>query len=382
MNKAGSGVAPTLEHKCKQQLGEQLPGSLEAIRRAVSKFMKKDITTSELFDLMKAGKLLAKDILPLLGKEFADMARQGGALKYALNSLNSVQGRLNKSFKDWVYSIYQGGLLDGLRDLYKTLDQLFYYMSQGADSAIGKFLKGFLGQLENSIVFIYNNMLDLYYMLKYDFGFAGADMELLGKATYWIAVVGSLNAVVKLMRIIFGGAMLGAIAKTAAALTGFGGAAAGAATVAGGSVAATAAATTQLGLWFTTLGQQLAAIAGPLALIAGAIAGTWWTQKKYDEMSPRQKTNYQFKTTMAGTSAGGPNSSLQLPNTNPYSQMQQAAAMIQYQQQMAQVNRNDTPIKLEVKVNDSLFAKAIDIGFQDNMGKVLNSMLPPSLLIK
>ena len=81
------------KEEVKQQLGEQLPGSLEAIRRAVSKFMKKDITTSELFDLMKAGKLLAKDILPLLGKEFADMARQGGALRYALNSLNSVQGR-------------------------------------------------------------------------------------------------------------------------------------------------------------------------------------------------------------------------------------------------------------------------------------------------
>lgn len=344
--------------------------------------MKKDVSTKELMDLMKAGKLLAKDILPLLGKEFADMARQGGALKYALNSLNSVQGRLNKSFKDFVSSIYQGGLLDGLRDLYKTLDQLFYYMAQGGDSAIGQFLQGFLSQLESSVAFIYNNLLDLYYMLKYDFGFAGADMELLGKATYWIAVVGSLNTVVKLMRIIFGGAMLGAIAKTAAALTGFGGAAAGAATVAGGSVATTAAATTQLGLWFTTLGQQLAAIAGPLALIAGAITGTWWTQKKYNEMTPRQQASYQLKTTMSGTSAGSPNSSLQLPNTSPYSQMQQIAAQIQYQQQMAQINRNDTPIKLEVKVNDSLFAKAIDIGFQQNMGKVLNSMAPPSLLVK
>ena len=197
--------------------------------------MKKDITTSELFDLMKAGKLLAKDILPLLGKEFADMARQGGALRYALDSLNSVQGRLNKSFKDWVYSIYQGGLLDGLRDLYKTLDQLFYYMSQGADSAIGKFLKGFLGQLESSVAFIYNNMLDLYYMLKYDFGIAGADMELLGKVAYWAAIVGSLNAVLKLMKIIFGGAMIGAIWKAAAALTGFGGAAAGAAGAGGAS---------------------------------------------------------------------------------------------------------------------------------------------------
>lgn len=190
--------------------------------------MNKELTTAELFDLMKAGKLLAKDILPLLGKEFGDMARQGGALKYALNSLNSVQGRLNKTFKDWVFSIYQGGLLDGLRDLYKTLDQLFYYMAQGGDSAIGQFLKGFLGQLESSIVFIYNNLLDLYYMLKYDFGFAGADMELLGKVAYWAAIVGSLNAVVKFMQIIFGGAMLGAIAKTAKALTGFGGAAAAA----------------------------------------------------------------------------------------------------------------------------------------------------------
>lgn len=340
--------------------------------------MKKDVSTKELMELMKAGKLLAKDILPLLGKEFADMARQGGALRYALNSLNSVQGRLNKSFKDWVYSIYQGGLLDGLRDLYKTLDQLFYYMSQGADSAIGKFLKGFLGQLENSIVFIYNNMLDLYYMLKYDFGFAGADMELLGKVAYWATIVGSLNAVLKLMQIIFGGAMIGAIGRAAAALTGFGVAAAGAA---GGTAASGAAGGLASGAATGAAGGLLAK-AGMAARITGGVGLAYLAADAI--ASSLNSYLYQFpsyvKADKAVTKAMYDPSMFSSPD-----KMRSIASS--YYPSTAQVNRDDKPIKLEVKVNDSLFAKAIEFSFQENMNKTLNTLIPaktstPSLIVR
>lgn len=43
---------------------------------------------------------------------------------------------------------YQGGLSEGLKDLYTTLDDMFFLMSQG-DSKVGKFLKGLLTEQEN-----------------------------------------------------------------------------------------------------------------------------------------------------------------------------------------------------------------------------------------
>lgn len=381
-----------MSEEIKSQLGEQLPGSLEAVRRATEKFMKKDVSTKELMELMKNGKLLAKDILPLLGKEFADMARQGGALRYALNSLNSVQGRLNKSFKDWVSSIYQGGLLDGLRDLYKTLDQLFYYMAQGGDSAIGQFLKGFLGQLENSIVFIYNNMLDLYYMLKYDFGVSGADMELLGKVAYWAAIVGALNSTFKLMTMIFGGGMLGMITKTTAAISGF-----GAATTA---TAGSAGAFGLLGTQLTALTSAIGSILAPLTVIAAAIGGTYWAQQKYNDLSPKGKLDYQLKTTTASNTLnndyyGGKFALGQqgnLPNTNPYLQMMVAAVQTDYAIRLAELERKmkeeAPPLRLDVAVKDTEFAKAIDVRFAEGFGKVMGTILPasapsaPSLLVR
>ena len=57
---------------------------------------------------MKQGKLLAKDILPLLGKEFSAMARTGGALDVALNSLNTTSQRMSTSFRELVNRTIKG----------------------------------------------------------------------------------------------------------------------------------------------------------------------------------------------------------------------------------------------------------------------------------
>ena len=102
---------------------------------------------------MKDGKLLAKDILPLLGEEFSRIARTGDALKVSLSSLNTVQQRMNTSFREWINNIYKGGLAEGLSEIYQLLDNIFWAMSQG-DSASGGFLKGFLGAARDSIAAI------------------------------------------------------------------------------------------------------------------------------------------------------------------------------------------------------------------------------------
>ena len=203
----------------KNQLGEQLPGSLEAIRKAVSKFYKKDVSISEMFQLMKDGKLLAKDILPLLGEEFSRIARTGDALKVSLSSLNTVQQRMNTSFREWINNIYKGGLAEGLSEIYQLLDNIFWAMSQG-DSASGGFLKGFLGAARDSIAAINDALNDLVLFVRYKLGIEGADAEFLGKVTYWIAIAGAMNTVAGLMKIIFGGSMLSMIVKVSTAMGG------------------------------------------------------------------------------------------------------------------------------------------------------------------
>ena len=203
----------------KNQLGEQLPGSLEAIRKAVSKFYKKDVSISEMFQLMKDGKLLAKDILPLLGEEFSRIARTGDALKVSLSSLNTVQQRMNTSFREWINNVYKGGLAEGLSEIYQLLDNIFWAMSQG-DSASGGFLKGFLGAARDSIAAINDALNDLVLFVRYKLGIEGADAEFLGKVTYWIAIAGAMNTVAGLMKIIFGGSMLSMIFKVSTAMGG------------------------------------------------------------------------------------------------------------------------------------------------------------------
>ena len=203
----------------KNQLGEQLPGSLEAIRKAVSKFYKKDVSISEMFQLMKDGKLLAKDILPLLGEEFSRIARTGDALKVSLSSLNTVQQRMNTSFREWINNVYKGGLAEGLSEIYQLLDNIFWAMSQG-DSASGGFLKGFLGAARDSIAAINDALNDLVLFVRYKLGIEGADAEFLGKVTYWIAIAGAMNTVAGLMKIIFGGSMLSMIVKVSTAMGG------------------------------------------------------------------------------------------------------------------------------------------------------------------
>ena len=233
-------------------VGEQLPGSLEAIRRAASAFFGKDISISELFDLMKQGKLLAKDILPLLGKEFSAMARTGGALDVALNSLNTTSQRMSTSFRELVNRIYQGGLAEALSSLYRTLDKMFYF-SDG--SGFGKVFLGFFKELENTMWNIWDIGQILGYYFKTTFG-SSVDGEFLGKMTYWTALFGILGKISGLFKIILGNKNL----------SGFKGLVAGVGKV--GLFASAAA----LG---STGSDSLVSQGGDMALMVGSMFGPW-----------------------------------------------------------------------------------------------------------
>ena len=186
---------------------------------AVNKVLGKNLSMGEMKQMMKDGKLIAKDILPTLGDEMAKIARNGGALKEALLGLAVAESRMKTSFDNMLANMYQGGLAEGLGELYRTLDDMFFLMSQG-DSNIGKFLKGFIDGARESLIWTHDTLLDIYYLITEDLGVKGVNAEFLGKAAYWISIAGAMNTISKAMKIIFGGPMVTMIAKVSTGLSG------------------------------------------------------------------------------------------------------------------------------------------------------------------
>lgn len=330
----------------KSQLGEQLPGSLEAIRKAVSKFYKKDISTSEMFDLMKNGKLLAKDILPLLGEEFSKMARTGDALRVALTSLSTVQQRMNTSFREMINNVYKGGLAEGLSELYRTLDDMFFLMSQG-DSNIGKFLKGFIDAAKESIIWTHDMLLDIYYLITEKLGVSGVNAEFLGKVAYWIAIAGALNSVLGIMRMIFGGKMIEMIAVATTRLLGFGAAVATTEAAAAGG-AATGAAGGMLG--------AIKGLGGKVALAAGAYAIYDWFA------NPHTAEGLQ-----SGVNSLGLNSAF----TKPAFQKGFSGGYPNFMQQQSQTGQ--VTVKLEMNEN---LRDIVNTHVENNNQKMIQTILP------
>ena len=200
-------------------VAEQLAGGAEAMQKAVSKWAGRDVGTDEMKAMMKDGKLIAKEILPLLAKEMAELARNGEALKDALKGLAVIESRMKTTFDDMQANIYRGGLSEGLKELYTTLDDMFFLMSQG-DSKSGKFLKGFIDGARESLIWTHDTLLDIYYLITEDLGVKGVNAEFLGKAAYWISIAGAMNTISKAMKIIFSGPMVTMIAEVSTGLSG------------------------------------------------------------------------------------------------------------------------------------------------------------------
>lgn len=362
-----------------------------AVEETIGRRLKK----GELEQMMQKKQLDPEKILPLVGKYFMQLANKGGALTDKMKQLEAIQGRMNQSWTFWINSIYRGGLEDALIDLYKMLDKIFWFLEQGGTSAIGSFLKGFIGQLKETIQFVYDLGMVLSYVFERYFG-ANMDMEWLGKAAYWILLVNTLSLISKFMGLIFGGKMIKNVYEMTKALTGFG----AAATVAGGGAATGGAG--KMGLMTKVF---IAGIA--MSVLTDIVRAAFGIDSTEDIMARNTPQGGEVIKEMSGvnsmpewlnaignffTFGTGEDfvmtaAERRLNKLDNIENLAPKSAL--YQQQYAELQRmKDTPIKLEVKVKDSEFAKAIDLRVKDGFGKVMNSLLPastkqaPSLLVR
>lgn len=106
-----------MSEELKQQLSEQVPGSIQVFARALN------VSTKELFEMMERGELLASDVLPKVAAEFARTARQGGALEAALNTARIQQKRFFTGAQEASDIIFQAGFGEGIADMFFTFTQ-------------------------------------------------------------------------------------------------------------------------------------------------------------------------------------------------------------------------------------------------------------------
>lgn len=231
-----AGKGQIYAEELKQQLSEALPGAFQIFLKAAQEF-NKDSTIDEekLFKLMKDGKLLAKNILPLVGKYFAEDARQGGALDKQLQSIRVATARLNQSWLNLLNNIFKGGFGQELTEIFNLLSATLEQNSENAET-MGKFFGGMLEQAKRMFIQIHDWIIIIHAMLLYytedirkmfkdTFG-EPLNAELMGRIVAVFLIVGALK---KLLTVLLSIAGVIKIIKSAGGLAGaLGGAAIGA----------------------------------------------------------------------------------------------------------------------------------------------------------
>ena len=113
------------------------------VKAAREAFNDENIGTKELFKLMEDGKLLAKDILPLVGKYMSEAAKKGGALDKMLKSNQVAMQRLSMTWQNFQNVIFMSGFGEALT---RTFNSLAFALknNEGAAKSIGIVLGGLI----------------------------------------------------------------------------------------------------------------------------------------------------------------------------------------------------------------------------------------------
>lgn len=129
-----------MAEELKNQLGERMPGAIQATARSLN-MLRKDGTadTEALFDAMERGELMAEDVLPKLAAEMSRMARTGGALgdsmentSASINRFRSALWTANRTFNEAGFDEAVGSLFDRMSTAIAEAEPLWELLGRSA----------------------------------------------------------------------------------------------------------------------------------------------------------------------------------------------------------------------------------------------------------
>ncbi len=180
-----------MAEELKQQLAEQVPGSMKVFEKALG------VTSAELFQMMERGELMADEVLPKVGKAFAEMARQGGALEAQIASGRAQQGRFNLVMQEAAKIIFDSGFERGLSDFFKEMVDQTIAARDGLEG-LGQVFRWFFNTLTLGSKILMPVLDSVFFVLGNLFGFVNSLSDLFGSK--WaggifsaVAAIGALS---------------------------------------------------------------------------------------------------------------------------------------------------------------------------------------------
>ena len=101
----------------RQQVGEVLPVAMRALEKSMGK------TSMEITKMLELGQI-GTDVLPAFGKELKNIAREGGGLAAALETVRVQENRLFSKLQTSQETIFKGGFGKGQGRAYKSMTAL------------------------------------------------------------------------------------------------------------------------------------------------------------------------------------------------------------------------------------------------------------------
>lgn len=150
-----------MSEELKGQLAEGLPGAVGIFTKALNAMKgRTDLTESDLFDMMKAGQLLAKDILPYVADEMKKTARAGGALDAAVKSNAAAMQRMKTASQNAMNAMFMSGFGE---ELTRSFDNLTTAIngSEGAFRLIGNIAGESLGRFNRAFTTLHDTFVTI-----------------------------------------------------------------------------------------------------------------------------------------------------------------------------------------------------------------------------
>lgn len=211
------GKQQIYSEELKQQLAENIPGAMQAfVKAAQEHFKDASIGPKEFFKLMEDGKLISKDIMPLVAKYFAEAARKGGALEKMLHGNRVALNRLTQTWKIFQDTIFTSGFGDALTKWFNQLAAIFKN-SEGGAKTFGAALGAVMNQLLDKFTLIYDWILYIWLNFEYYIldnipeGLKGMIGDFLAWAASILVVVKMFSKLYAIVKMIMG---LGSLKKS------------------------------------------------------------------------------------------------------------------------------------------------------------------------
>lgn len=319
------------------------------VKAAREHFKDENIGTKELFKLMENGELLAKDILPLVGKYMSEAARKGGALNKMLTSNTVALQRLTMTWQNFQNEFFMGGFGTALTNTFNTFAQMLKD-NTGLAKTLGAAFGAVMNNLLDGFTMVYDMAL-LFWMDMDYYLFQHIPQGMKDFAADWGAIgvaagiaFASIRGLYGILKLIFGFGSLGTA-------LGLGTAAKDAGTIAGA-----------MGTVLKALGKLSAAI-----LVLQSVVSTMTGDKSWTDFSTWVKGMLPGSTDFQGINNL---SNLTNPESMILAPLRNQPAIPQ--SNWAQAGQQGSPLKIEIATKDSEFGKAIDARIVENQNASFN----------